>query len=450
MDTRRFDFVALGGGNAGLTAASRVAAAGRTVALVDRGPIGGLCSLNGCNPKKVLVRATEVLDEIRHAARHGIDVPEPRIDWARVIDRKETFTHPVTAATERSLAEEGIAHVAGTPRFVGPHELVVESTRLETGAILIATGSTPRRLAFPGAELVRTTDDILALRTVPRELIVVGAGVVAFEFGQVFARLGSRVTCLAPRGRALGGHDESLVDALIEFSRRLGIDVRFQSPVGAVRRRGDRLSVEFTADGRASALDADFVLNAAGRVPSIDGLGLAEARVEADPRGIVVDAFLRSPTNRDVFAAGDAHGRLQLSPVASYEGRVVARNLLEGDVERVDHAAVPKVLWTVPPLASVGLTEREARATDRDVSVVESDMANWRVYAIHGEPPARAKLVLDAQTGRVLGAHLYGPEAGEQIHVFALAIRFGISADDLRRTVYGYPTFGSTIPHTLG
>jgi glutathione reductase (NADPH) len=449
MAARRYDFVALGGGNAGLTAAAMVAAAGRKVALVDHGAIGGLCSLNGCNPKKVLVRATEVLDEIRHAGRHGIEVPEPRIDWARVIDRKETFTRPVTAAAERSLAEQGIDHVTGAPRFVGRRELVVGDDRLEAVAVCIATGSTPRRLEFPGADLVKTTDDILALRTVPRDLVVVGAGVVAFEFGQVFARLGTRVTFLAPRGRALGGHDEALVDAVIDFSRALGIDVRFQSPVTAVRRRGDRLAVEVVSDGRATALDADFVLNAAGRVASIRELGLVDAGVEADERGVVVDDFLRSRTNRDVFAAGDAHGRLQLSPIASYEGRVVARNLLEGDVERVAYGAVPKVLWTVPPLASVGLTEAEARKRGVDVTVVDSTMADWKTYAIHGDRVARAKVILD-RAGRILGAHLYGPDAGEEIHVFALALRFGIPADELRRFVWGYPTLGSTIPYTLG
>jgi glutathione reductase (NADPH) len=449
METRRYDFVAIGGGNAGLTAAARVAGAGRRVALVDRGPIGGLCSLNGCNPKKVLVRATEVLDEIRHAARHGIEVGEPRIDWSRVIDRKEGFTRPVTPASERSLAEQGIDLVRGAPRFEGRHDLIVEGTRLQADAVLVATGSTPRPLDFPGAELVQTTDDILALRRIPRDLVVVGAGVVAFEFGQVFARLGARVTVLAPRGRALAGHDPDLVESLIRFSGDLGVKVMFHTPVKAVQRRGDHLAVEFEADGKAGTLDADFVLNAAGRVASIGELGLDAAGVTTDARGVVVDDFLRSPSNRDVFAAGDAHGRFQLSPVASYEGRIVARNLLEGDAERVAYESIPKVLWTVPPLASVGLTEPEARARGLAVSVATSDMAEWKVYAIHGDPVARAKVLVASGSGRILGAHLYGDGAGEKIHVFALAIRFGISADDLRRTVYGYPTLASTIPYTL-
>jgi glutathione reductase (NADPH) len=255
---------------------------------------------------------------------------------------------------------------------------------------------------------------------------------------------------LAPRGRALGRHDPDLVDGVIRYSEQLGITARFHSPVRAIGRRGDRLAVEFESDGKATALDADFVLNAAGRIPSIGELALERAGVTTDGRGVVVDDFLRSPSSRDVFAAGDAHGRLQLSPIASYEGRVVARNLIEGDVERVDYASVPKILWTVPPLASVGLTEVEARARGLDVSVVASDMAGWKVYAIHDDPVARAKVIVDRASDRIVGAHLYGSGAGEEIHLFAYAMHFGIKADDLRRSVYGYPTLASALPYALG
>src|SRR6266849_2470182 len=159
---RRYDFVAIGGGEAGLTAVSKTAGAGRRTALVDCGPIGGLCSLNGCNPKKVLVRSTEVLDEIRRAAKFGIEVSEPRVDWSRVIDRKESFTRDVTSSSERSLAQQGIDLVHGAPRFVSKNGLEVNGERIEAGAILIATGSTPRPLTFAGADLVKTSDDILA------------------------------------------------------------------------------------------------------------------------------------------------------------------------------------------------------------------------------------------------------------------------------------------------
>src|SRR5262249_39771973 len=173
------------------------------------------------------------------------------------------------------------------------------------------------------------------------------------------------------------------------------------------------------------------------------------ADVATAPRGVLVNDYLRSPSNPGVFAAGDAHGRLQLSPVASYEGRVVARNFLEGDVERVEYSAIPKVLFTVPQLASVGVTEPEAEKRGRRVEVARNDMSSWKVYAISGEPMAYAKVITEAGTGQILGAHLLAPNAGELILPYALAIRFGITADELRGVVYGYPTHTSALPYTL-
>ena len=448
---RSYDFLAIGGGNAGLTAASMVAATGRRTALVDRGAIGGLCSLNGCNPKKVLVRSTELLDEIRHAAKFGIEVAEPRIDWPRVIDRKESFTNSVTPAAEASLKGQGVDLIQGSPRFVSRNALEVNGERIEAGSVIIATGSTPRPLGFEGAELVKTSDDILALRKVPDDLVIIGAGVVAMEFGQVFARLGARVKILTPGKQALSGEDEEMVAALIEFSAGLGIEFVFQSKVKALRKQGEDLTLEFHADGKAQTIRADFVLNAAGRVASISDLALDKAGVETDRRGVVVNEYLRSPSNPDIFAAGDAHGRLQLSPIASYEGRVAAKNFIEGDTERVNYDAIPRAVYTVPPLASVGLTEAEARQRGLDVKVVSSNMEGWKVYAIiQGGEVARAKIIIENGSGRIVGAHLYGGAAGENINLFGLAMRFNIKADDLKQMVYAYPTLGSALPYLFG
>ncbi|HWP42054.1 MAG TPA: NAD(P)/FAD-dependent oxidoreductase [Blastocatellia bacterium] len=447
---RRYDFIAIGGGNAGLTAVSKVAGAGLRAALIDRGPVGGLCSLNGCNPKKVLVRSTEVLDQIRHAERFGISVSEPQIDWSRVIDRKESFTGGVTESTEDSLRQQGIDLIQGAPRFISKNALEVNGEQIEFGALIIATGSTPRPLKFEGGDLTRTSNDILALRKVPESLAIIGAGVVAMEFGQVFARLGSRVNIITPGKRALSGEDEDMVDSLVQHSERLGMEFTFQARVHSIKNRSERLVVEYESGGAAQSLEADFVLNAAGRVPSIDDLDLDKGGVERDRRGVVVNEFLRSASNPQVFAAGDAHGRLQLSPVASYEGRVAARNFLEGDTEPVSYDSIPRAVYTIPPLASVGLTEAEARQRGLDVSVHTSDMTNWRVFAIAGEGEARSKVIIENGTGRIVGAHLFGPGAADLIGIFGLAIRFGISAEDLKGFVFAYPTFSSALPYTLG
>lgn len=444
-----FDFVAIGGGNTGLAAAYRIARAGKRVALVDKGPVGGLCSLAGCNPKKVLVRATEVLDEVRHAGEHGIEASIGRIDWSRVIDRKKSFTEPVPAATEAALRKAGVELVRGTARFVSPDRLKVGDQELAAEGFLIATGSQPRRLTFPGVSLVKISDEILNLRQVPRDLVILGAGVVAFEFGQVFARLGSKVTMLMSGDQPLRGMEPHLVEPLVEHSASLGISFVRQVRVVSVQEDGTRFRVETAAAGESRSFAADFVLNAAGRVPAIENLDLPAAGVEVDRRGVVVDDFLRSPGNRRVFAGGDALGKRQHSPVASYEGRVVAKNFLEGDVERIDYDAIPQALYTVPPLAAVGLTEAEARASGKEITVASHDMSDWKVYAIAGERPARSKVILESGSRRILGAHLLGAGAAEIIHVFAMAIRFGLTAGDLEEMVWAYPTFSSVLDSTL-
>jgi glutathione reductase (NADPH) len=446
---KHYDFVAIGGGNAGLTAASMAAAAGHRTALIDRGAVGGLCSLNGCNPKKVFVRTTELLDELRHAERFGITVADATVDWRRVIERKESFTNPVTPQTEASLQSQGIDLIQGLPRFTSRNSLEVNGDTIEAGAVIIATGSTPRPLQFAGAEFVKTSNDILATRDVPKDLVIVGAGVVAYEFGQVFARLGARVTILA-HSRPLAGEDEDIVNALVEFSEGLGLQTILQAKVNAAHKQNGNYLVEYETEGKAQSVNADFILNAAGRVPSIDELDLEKAEVERDRRGVVVNEFLRSPSNPNIFAGGDAHGRLQLSPVASYEGRVVAKNFLEGDTEKADYDSIPRAIYTVPQLASVGLTEAEARKRNLNIDVVSNDMKEWKTYAIiTGGETARAKVITEKGSGRILGAHLFAPNAGDTINIYALAMKFNVKASDLREMVFSYPTLMSALPYTV-
>lgn len=441
----RYDLVVIGGGNTGLAVANRVSATGKRVVLVDKGPVGGLCSLAGCNPKKVFVRASEVLDEVRRAGDLGIRTGEVSVVWEEVWRRKHAFTDPVPESTEHGLASKGVERIHGVARFVAPDTMIAADDELQADAFVIATGSTPRRLTFPGAELVQTTDDILELRRVPERLVILGAGVVAFEFGFVFARMGTKVTILMHSTRVLAGFDDDFAAHAADFGRSIGIEFVPSTTITRVRAEGDQFGVEFTAESGGDVREADFVLNAAGRVPAIDQLDLPAANVETWRRGVVVDEYLRSRSNRRVFAGGDAHGVFQLSPVASYEGRVIARNFLEGDVVKADYRVVPQAIYTTPPLATVGWTETEARQSGRNVKVRTSDMKSWKVYAIAGEPVAWAKVVVDAETDRVLGAQLFGAGAADNIHVFALAIRTGLTAADLREAVYAYPTFASAI-----
>jgi glutathione reductase (NADPH) len=431
-----YDLVVIGGGNTGQAAANRVARAGKRVALVDQGPVGGLCSLAGCNPKKVLVRASEVLEEVRRAGQHGISTGPVAIDWSKVIDRKRTFTDPVTAATEAGLAQLGVARATGVARFIGPDRVQVGAQELGAAAFVIATGSRPRQLTFPGAEHVKITNDLLDLREVPRRLVILGAGVVALEFGFVFARLGSQVVVVARGDRALTGFDRDFVAPVVAFAERLGIRWLWNREARAVQPADGALVVDVGDE----TLPADFVLNASGRTANVEALDLGRGDVAGGPRGIEVDEYLQSRTNPSVFAGGDAHGEWQLSPVASYEGRIISRNLLVPRSARVDYTALPRAVFTTPPLATVGLTEEAARARQLDVLVAQNDMATWKVFAIAGDEAARSKLVVDRASGKLLGAQLWTPTAPDMIHFLALAIRFGMTRAELEDLVYAYPT----------
>lgn len=442
-----FDFIALGGGSAGLTASHTVAAAGKKAALIDPTPIGGLCSLKGCNPKKVLVRASEVLQEVRNAAEHGIRTNNVAVDWNAVIERKHRFTDPVTAHTERSLTQAGVEYIRAAPRFVASDRLEVGGRMLSFNGALIATGSTPRRLDFPGARYVLTSDDILELRRVPKTLAVIGAGVVGFEFGQMFARLGSAVHLLLRGATALDEFDQDIVHKLVEYSQSLGMVFHKNVEVTGVEARGES-PYSITLDS-GTTLNVDVVLNAAGRPPAITELNLEAVGVNITPRGVVVNEYLRSHSNSRIFAAGDVRGQKQLSPVASHEGALAAHNFLYGDSKKLDLSAVPNAVFTVPPLAAVGLTEQQARAQGLVITVSQQDMSDWTVFNIAAIKPAHGKIIVENHTGRILGAHLYGAAAEETINLLALAMRYDVSVPRLAEMIYTYPSFGGALGHLI-
>jgi glutathione reductase (NADPH) len=445
MATRRYDFVVLGGGNSGLNAAHLAAKSGRRVAVIDPGPIGGLCNLGGCKPKKILVRATEVLDTVRHSGEHGITAHRVKIYWKRVIERKRALTSGITAEASLSLEKAGVTFISARPSFSSPSTLVVNGDEVGFDAALIATGSHPRQLTLPGAEHTITTDDFMNTTEIPKRMVVIGAGFSAFEFGQVAAWLGAEVDLLHRGARPFPEQEPEMIDALVEFSHSLGLHVWNNVQVKRIRKEHASFVVEGTASDGEHEWAADLVLNASGRPPNLDGLSLDRANVEATSRGVHTDGFLRSTTNRRIFAAGDVHDgyRYKLCTMACPEGHLAARNYLEGDVEPVNYEGVPQVLYTVPPLASVGLTEAATKEHGFRTEIVSSELSQLEVYKIEGEPMGRVKLVFNGSSKKLLGAHLYGAEAGENIHTFAMAVRLGLRRNQLAEFAFACPTRAS-------
>jgi len=446
--SQRLDLVAIGTGEAASAVAWKLHAAGHRVAVVDSRPYGGTCALRGCDPKKVLVGAAEALDRVQRMVGKGLVAEGARIDWPALMRFKRTFTGPVPAARQREFVEAGIATLHGRARFVGPRTLRIGDEDVEADQFVIAAGARPATLRFPGAEYLTTSERFLELDALPRRIAFVGGGYISFEFAHIAARAGAQATILHSGARPLEGFDPDLVEVLMSASRDRGIDVKVGAQVEGVEKVSDAYVVH--ASGGLH-VETDLVVHGAGRVPEIDDLGLEEANVEYGPRGVTVNAFLQSVSNPVVYAAGDAATTdgLPLTPVAGYEGGLVAANILEGNRRKPDYSGIPTIVFTIPPLAAVGLGEEAARETKLKFRVNHQSTESWYSSRRTAERHTGFKVLVEEGTGRILGAHLLGAQAEELVNIFALAIRAGLGATDLGRAIFAYPSHASDLSYML-
>jgi len=443
---RRFDLIVVGSGAAAGNIASRCRTAGWSVAMIDKRPFGGTCALRGCDPKKVLVGAAAAVDAARALAGNGVDVGGLMLDWPALMRFKRTFTDPVPAARRAELARAGIEALDGTARFAGPRHVTVNDERIEaTRAIAIAAGAMPMKLPIDGAEHVIISDQFLGLETLPASVAFIGGGYVSFEFAHVAARAGAKVTIVHQGTRPLEPFDADLVDRLVARTRELGIELQLGTEVRRVERAGTRLRVIGSVQSRDVAIEVDLVVHGAGRIPDLQDLDLDAAGVQYSRKGIAVNRFLQSVSNPAVYAAGDCadSGGPPLTPVAGYEGRIVAANLLEGNHTVTEYAAIPSVVFTIPPLARVGLDEEEARRDRLQFTVRHEDTAGWYASRRVGERHSAFKVLVENGTDRIIGAHMLAPHADETINLFSLAIRAGVSAPQLKQMLWAYPTQAS-------
>jgi glutathione reductase (NADPH) len=446
---RQYDLVVVGTGVTSAVA-SRCREAGWSVAVVDSRPFGGTCALRGCVPKKILVSAVDAVQAARDLADKGVPAGNLTIDWASLIRFKRSLVDPATDRTEQAWARIGVEQFHGRARFVGATTLAVGADRLTGRRVVIAAGAMPVSLTFPGADRLITSEEFLNLDRLPPRIVFVGGGYIAFEFAHVAARAGARVTILHRNARPLEAFDPDLVDLLVRRTRDAGIRVELATEVQGVEGLPDGMVVLGVRGGQERRFETDLAVHAAGRVPEIDDLDLDTAGVKRDTRGVLVNAYLQSVSNPAVYAGGDAAaGGPPLTPKADHDAAVLTTNVLEGNRRTVNYDGIASAVFSVPPLAAAGLTEAAARAAGRRFRTHGQDTSSWFNTRRVGETASAFKVLIEQDSDRVIGAHLFGPHAEETINLFAVAIRLGIRASDLGQVPFAYPTFGSDIRFML-
>lgn len=462
-DTKTFDLIVIGTGVAASTAAWKCHSAGWSVAVIDSRPFGGTCALRGCDPKKVLVGGAEVVDWNQRMQSKGITNSNAlKIQWSDLMRFKRSFTEQVPKEREEQFSKAGIAAFHGRAKFVGQRTVKVGDTHTLDGLhILIASGTQPVKLNIPGEENMVKSDQFLDLDGLPSKIVFVGGGYISFEFAHIAARAGANVTILHRGIRPLNNFDPYLVDMLVQRSSELGIEIHLQTKVEAIEsaqankyHQDGRFVVHAsdTINGEKYDIEADMVVHGAGRVPEIDDLDLATAGVERETnKGVRVNEYLQSISNPSIYAAGDAaaSGGLPLTPVAVYQGDIVATNLIKKNHAKANYKGIPSVVFTVPPLASVGLQEDAAKKQGLRFKTNKSDTSSWYSSRRVSERYSGYKVLIEEGTDRILGAHILGQHSEEVINLFALSIRLGLKAQDIKQTVFSYPTRSSDIGYML-
>ncbi|MFC7357775.1 dihydrolipoyl dehydrogenase family protein [Jejudonia soesokkakensis] len=446
MGIKEYDVFVIGTGTAGKGVAKECAAEGLTVAIADNRIYGGTCPNRGCDPKKVLVGATEVIELATKLKGKGVD-SIPKVNWQDLQKFKENFTSAIPAATEKDLKKAGIELYHQSPKFLDENTLSVEGKTVKAKKIVVATGMKPMELKIPGREHLLHSDDFLHQPDLPEEIVFVGAGYIGMEFAHIAARCGSKVTVIEFGDRPLAPFEADIVDYLTKASEELGITFIFNAEVTKVEKLRTNFRVTFQKNGSSNSVKTKAVFNTAGRVPSIDQLDLEKGNVAFEKNGISVNEFLQNTTNKSVYACGDvsASGTLPLTPVSSQESRVVSINIRKGNTEKLDFPPVPSVVFTLPQLASIGLTEQQAKEKGYDIVVEFKCVPHWFNAKRINSTTYGYKSIVDKKRDLILGVHIIAPEAGEMINLFVLAMCGKLTTKDLKRMIFAYPTWGNDI-----
>lgn len=441
-----FDLFTIGGGSGGVRASRISATYGARVAIAEDGRFGGTCVNVGCIPKKLFSYAAHYREEFEVARAYGWNAGwtagEPVFDWSVLLANKDREIARLNAVYERLLTNAGVTIVRARATVRGPHEVEAGGRTYTAKHILIATGSWPQVPEIPGSEFAITSNEAFHLERLPSSVLVVGGGYIAVEFASIFNGLGVGTTLIYRGAKLLRGFDHELGERLADEMATKGVAIRLNTNVVALARRADA-TIDATIDATlsdATTISAGTAMFATGRKPNTRGLGLDEIGVKLAADGAVTVNAWSSSSVDSIHAIGDATNRLNLTPVATAEGMALARTLFGGEPTAIDHANVPTAVFADPNLATVGLTEAQAREQFGAIDVYKTAFRSLKHSLTGSGERTFMKLVVDAGTQRVLGAHMLGPDAGEIIQGIAIAVKLGATKPQFDATIGIHPT----------
>ncbi|HEY3700337.1 MAG TPA: glutathione-disulfide reductase [Spongiibacteraceae bacterium] len=437
MSKYQYDLFVIGAGSAGVRASRMSAQYGARVAIAEDLYLGGTCVNVGCVPKKLLMYAAHFEELFRDAVGFGWSIGNPVFDWVELIKNKDKEISRLNTIYNKLLDQSGVQIFPARASLIDAHTLNVDGEIVTARNILIATGGWPWVPQFPGCEHVITSNELFHLKQLPKRAVIVGGGYIATEFACILNGMGSEVKLIYRGDLFLRGFDRELREQLVEEMMKKGIDIQFNTEVARIDRCEGGLLIEL---GDGKQIESDCILYATGRQPRVEGLGLAAAGVICDPFGYVEvnDYFQTSVPN--IYAIGDVIGRVELTPMALAQGMAVAKTLFQDTPSQVDTALVPTAIFTQPSVATVGLSEEEARANYADIAVFTTKFTQLKHTLAGNTEKTFMKLVVDKTTDRVLGAHMLGPDAAEIIQGLAVAMRAGATKAHFDSTLGIHPS----------
>ena len=434
-----YDLFVIGAGSGGVRAARIAANYGARVAVAEEYRVGGTCVIRGCVPKKLLVYASHFADEFEEAAGFGWTVEGARFDWKTLIANKDKEIDRLNGIYIRNLQNAGVEIIESRATLVDLHKVRLEATGREITAerILIAVGGTPFVPELPGIEHAITSNEAFHLDELPRRIVVVGGGYIAVEFAGIFFGLGAETMQLSRGPLFMRGFDDDLRTLLAEEMVRKGVDLRMDTDVKSIEKKDGELHLTLT---NGDIVKTDAVMYATGRVPNTKGLGLEAAGVKLGKSGeVIVDEYSQTSVP-GIYAVGDVTDRANLTPVAIREGHAFADTVYGGRDVKVDHSIIPTAVFSQPELGTVGLTEASARARCPEVDIYKTAFRAMKNTLSGSQERTFMKLVVDARTGKVLGAHLMGPGSGELIQAVGIAVTMGATKAQFDATIAVHPT----------